>query len=467
LYQVTVTRETAGGGSNNADLSDFTLSVGGLDQSFNAATVSYTSTVGYMNTGIMITPTLADPNASVTVDGQAVSDATESQIVALGVGGSETAVDIVVTAEDTVTTKTYTVTVTRDFLVNFAEQAYAKASNTGEQDRFAQSVAISGDTMVVGAPYEDSNATGIDGNQTDNSAADSGAVYVFTRSAGVWTQQAYIKQPSGDHSGSADLFGLAVDVDGDTLVVGAPQEDSNVSGAVNAASFPAAWGNTGLGASGAAYVFKRTGATWAMEAFLKASNVQNGDAFGTSVAISGDTVAVGAIYEQSGTGDEADNSMHASGAVYTYTRSGVTWSFEKYHKATNITNGDQFGISVDIDGDFMVVGSPQEDGDGTGINPADNSGAGGSGAAYIFERSGTWNSGVYVKASNTGGGDQFGHDVAIKGSTVVVGASREAGNGSDESNNSSWGAGAVYVFTQLLRSTGGNYRWSDRSRCAG
>ncbi len=92
---------------------------------------------------------------------------------------------------------------------------------------FGAAVAIDGDTIVVGAYGEDSNATGVNGNQTDNSAASSGAAYVFTRTAGVWSQQAYLKASNTE---LGDQFGVDVSVEGDTVVVGANNEDSNATG---------------------------------------------------------------------------------------------------------------------------------------------------------------------------------------------------------------------------------------------
>jgi cysteine-rich repeat protein len=112
-----------------------------------------------------------------------------------------------------------------------AAVGYFKASNSGSGDHFGQSVALSGDghTMAVGAYAEDSSATGIDGNQADNSASGAGAVYVFVRNGAVWSQQAYVK---ASISGSGDYFGysLALSGDGDTLAVGADFEDSSATG---------------------------------------------------------------------------------------------------------------------------------------------------------------------------------------------------------------------------------------------
>ena len=199
---------------------------------------------------------------------------------------------------------------------------YIKAGNTDLGDEFGSSVSLSGDgnTLAVGTLWEDSNATGINGNETDNSATASGAVYVFTRSGATWSQQAYIKASNTD---SLDFFGLVVSLaaDGNTLVVGASGEDSNATGidgnqADNSAT-----------ASGAVYVFTRSGATWSQQAYIKASNTDLGDGFGRSVSLSGDgnTLVVGAIGEDSNAtgidGNQADNSagpIADSGAVYLY-----------------------------------------------------------------------------------------------------------------------------------------------------
>ncbi|MFN0205549.1 MAG: FG-GAP repeat protein, partial [Planctomycetota bacterium] len=138
-----------------------------------------------------------------------------------------------------------------------AQQAYLKASNTGSADKFGSSVAISGNTIVVGAIGEDSNATGVNGNQSDNSASSSGAAYVFVRSGATWTQQAYLKASNAQ---SGDEFGTSVAISGDTIVVGAISEDSNSSG-VNGDQT-----NNLAAFAGAAYVFVRSGTTWSQQA---------------------------------------------------------------------------------------------------------------------------------------------------------------------------------------------------------
>ena len=129
----------------------------------------------------------------------------------------------------------------------WSQQAYLKASNTGAGDYFGTSVAVSGDTLVVGARYEDSNATGVDGDQADNTAANSGAAYVFTRSGSTWSQQAYLK---ASNPGANDEFGNSVGVSGDTVVVGARYEESNATG-VNGDQ-----ADNSAADSGAVYVFR-------------------------------------------------------------------------------------------------------------------------------------------------------------------------------------------------------------------
>ena len=168
---------------------------------------------------------------------------------------------------------------------NWIQQAYLKASNTGTGDLFGYSVAVSGDTVVVGAVQESSNATGVNGNQSDNSALNSGAAYVFVRSGTNWSQQAYLK---ASNTGAGDTFGCSVAVSGDTVVVGAPNEDSNATGVNGNQS------NNSATDSGAAYVFVRSGTNWTQQAYLKASNTGTDDNFGVSAAVSGDTVVVGA-----------------------------------------------------------------------------------------------------------------------------------------------------------------------------
>jgi hypothetical protein len=335
---------------------------------------------------------------------------------------------------------------------NWSQQAYLKAFNTGTNDRFGFSVAVSGDTVVVGAHHESSNANGVNGNQTNCCAYHSGAAYVFARSGTNWSQQAYLK---ASNTGVSDFFGWSVAASGDTVVVGAYGESSNASGvngnqSDNSAAF-----------SGAAYVFVRTGTNWNQQAYLKASNTGVGDTFGWSVAMSGDTVVVGANGESSNAtgvnGNQSNRNARCSGAAYVFVRTGTNWNQQAYLKASNSGGGfpgDWFGNSVAVSGNTVVVGAPNEESSATGVNgnQIDNS-ATDSGAAYVFVRSGTnWSQQAYLKASNTGVSDFFGESVSVSADTVVVGATGEAsiatGVNGNQSDNSTVYAGAAYVFVR-------------------
>jgi hypothetical protein len=328
----------------------------------------------------------------------------------------------------------------------WSQQAYLKASLPQSGDDFGISVAISGETVVVGAESEDSGAAGVDGNEADSSAPGAGAAYVFVRNGSTWSQQAYLK---ASNPGPFDAFGISVSISGDLLVVGAHLEDSIATG-VNGDGDD----NTASSA-GAAYIFERNGATWVQRAYLKGLNTEIGDQFGISVAISGNTVVVGAWNEDSAAtgvnGNPNDGSALKAGAAYVFVGSGATWSQQAYLKASNTEADDNFGWSVAISGNTVVVGTRGEDSSATGVNgnAADNSAAT-AGAVYAFVRNGSmWSPHAYIKASNTDAGDQFGNSVAVSGDTLVVGAWEEDSgatgvNGSQTNTNSN--AGAAYAF---------------------
>lgn len=374
----------------------------------------------------------------------------------------------------------------------WVQEAYLKAANAGSSDAFGMSVAIDGNTIVVGATGEDGS-----GNQVnpavDELAPEAGAAYVFTRSAGVWSQQAYLKASA---SGDGDLFGGAVAIDGDRIVVGATHEDGSGTG-VNPPF------NNGASDAGAAYVFVRTGlvggGTWSSEAYLKASNTAAGALFGWSVAISGDSVIVGAplantfegaahvyvrglqnwshqaLFEPE-PGDPTDSNLGLSvaisgdravvgmpcafrfppstsetGRVAVYSRAGAVWSRDL--SLMMAQPGDHFGASLALEGDVMIVGAPNENGGGNGVNPPANSLASSSGAAYVLVWTGrAWTIDAYLKAPNAEAGDYFGSSVGVSGTSVVIGAPYESGNGTGvnpASNNVSALAGASYVFTGI------------------
>lgn len=330
-----------------------------------------------------------------------------------------------------------------------AQQAYLKASNPAVSDSFGHATAVSGDTAVVTAIGEDSNATGVNGNQANNFASNSGAAYVFVRKGGVWTQQAYLK---ASNTGQGDSFGRSVAIDGDTIVVGAWNEDSSATG-VNGDQASDAASN-----SGAAYVFVRNGEVWTQQAYLKASNTGAADQFGRSVAIDSETIVVGAWNEDSNAtgvnGDQVSDGATDSGAAYVFVRESGIWTQQAYLKASNTGADDEFGRSAAIDGHTVVIGASDEDSNATGVNGDQaNNGASSSGAAYVFVRDGGgWTQQAYLKASNTGASDQFGGSISLSGDSLVVGATGEDSNATgvngNQASNSASGSGAAYVFVR-------------------
>jgi hypothetical protein len=196
-------------------------------------------------------------------------------------------------------------------------------------------------TLAVGAPGESSLATGIDGNQADNSADSAGAVYLFTRSSAGWVQQAYVKASNTE---SYDFFGrsVALSADGAMLTVGAIGE-SSIGGNQR---------DNSADSAGAVYLFSHSNIGWSQQAYVKPSNPGDSDIFGQSVALSADgaTLTVGAIGESSfatGIGDnQTDNSVPGAGAVYLFTSSSAGWSQQAYVKASNTGGSDGIGQPV-------------------------------------------------------------------------------------------------------------------------
>jgi hypothetical protein len=338
----------------------------------------------------------------------------------------------------------------------WSQQAYIKASNTGsaavgegfpEGDQFGYSLALSadGNTLAVGAIGEDSNATGINGDQADNSAGQSGAAYVFTRRGTAWSQQAYVKSTMTRPN---VLFGysMGLSAKGDTLVVGEYDADRG---------------------KGALYVLNRANGTWSHEARLQADNAENGDSLGYSLAISddGNTIAAGAADEDclipgiNVLGCDKDQPQdNSAGAAYVFVRSGTTWTQQAFIKASNPQRQDWFGVRIALsgDGNTVAVGAPNEDSAAKGINGnQDDNSAAEAGAVYVYRRSGTtWTQQAYVKASNTDAGDEFGSSLGLSadGRLLLVGARGEDSNATgvngNQADNSVRDAGAAYLLTR-------------------
>lgn len=326
----------------------------------------------------------------------------------------------------------------------WTQQAYLKASEPDVDDRFGLSVAVSGDTIVVGAPSEASDSNGVDGDATDDSGLGQGAANVFSRSGGVWTQTAYLKASTSSPYAN---FGEAVAISGSTILVGADGERSMSKG-VNGSEIHDAQGYS----AGAAYVFVQSGGSWAQQAYLKSSNTTPYQYFGQFLAVDGDTAVIGAPGESSVLGDPTSTSAVQTGAAYVFTRSQGVWTQQAYLKASNAERKDMFACSVALDGDRILIGAQQESSAASGLDgdQADNT-AIGAGAAYLFSRAGVaWTQQTYVKASNSEAGDVFGISVALSGGTFAVSAmfedSNSPGVNGDQNNNLATRSGAVYVF---------------------
>jgi hypothetical protein len=300
---------------------------------------------------------------------------------------------------------------------NWGEVKKLTASDTQDSDVFGMSVAISGDYVVVGAYYEDTGG------------ADSGAAYIFNRNTGGLDNWGEVKKLMASDADTLDYFGRSCDISGDYVVVGAHYEDAAGTD------------------RGAAYIYERNyggSDNWGEVKKLMASDAQDSDLFGNSVAISGDYVVVGAQYEDGAFGG------NNRGAAYIFNRN--TGGPDNWGEVTKLTasdaeNGDNYSYSVYISGDYVVAGANGEDGPLGGNN---------RGAAYIYGRNyggqDNWGEMAKLTASDAQDLDSFGIAVAISGDYIVVGAVTE--DGGIGGNN----RGAVYIFG---RNTGGQDNWGE------
>jgi hypothetical protein len=268
----------------------------------------------------------------------------------------------------------------------WTHQAKLTALDAAANDQFGSWVAILGDTAVVGAAGD------------DDAGESSGSAYVFVRSGSTWTQQAKLTAADG---AAGDSFGAAVSVSGDTVVVAARLDD-------------------GVGGtdSGSAYVFTRSGTVWSPQAKLTAPDGATGDEFGTAVSISGNTVIVGARFD--------DDAGDRSGSAYVFERSGTTWIQQTKLTASDAAGLNSFGVSVSLAGNTAVVGAFESSDAGTS-----------SGSAYLFVRTGSiWFELEKLIASDAQAGDLFGNSCSIAGDTLLIGAR----------SNIPQNPGSAYVF---------------------
>jgi len=275
------------------------------------------------------------------------------------------------------------------------EQCLSEEDEAPNSDDGYGVIAVSGNTLVVGAATDVTN--GVTG----------GAVYVYVRDGHTWSLQQ--KLFASDRA-NFDQFGIAVDIVGDTIVVGAHGDNDE--------GFQ----------TGAVYVFRRNGTTWTEEQKLKASDAAPDSAFGSSVALSEQTIAIGAPSESSG--------ALSSGAVYVFVNDGTSWQQQGKIKANSAMNNQQLGSTVSVSGDTIVAAAP---GELIGEPADDFNNVLSKGAVYIFDRTGTsWDhqKRFFERDRNRTGG--FAVRAAIDGDTIIVGdPTYDAG---------ARFTGAVYVF---------------------
>jgi hypothetical protein len=266
-------------------------------------------------------------------------------------------------------------------------------------EEFGAAMAISGDTLVVGAPK-----TAVRIGETR--FVEAGLAYVFIRDGSEWVQQAKLYP---DDAQPLDAFGHSVAISGDTIVIGTRFRDYGLPHEV----------------AGRAYVFQREGMTWTQQAQLTASDHAAEDYFGTAVAINGDTVAIGAD------GDDVGQSSD-QGSVYIFTRGGTSWTERVKILAQDGRATDNFGNSLALSSKTLIVGAKSND-VGANIN---------QGSAYVFTGTGSdWSQQAQLAASDGAPNDEFGVTTAIDGDTVLIGNNRDNAQGA--ANQS-----AAYVFVR-------------------
>ncbi len=299
---------------------------------------------------------------------------------------------------------------------------------------FGHAVAVHGDTIVVGA-YEEDHP---DPNDPTNDIGDVGAAYVFTRPATGWADMTETARLTASDAAANDEFGTSVAVHGDTIVVGAPEEDAGARGSAYIFTRPAnGWGNwSTLNAN------VKAGLTATLTGLL------GGDRFGRSVAVDGDTVVVGAFEENSAKGAAYVFTKSATTGVWDDWNDKAISDATARLTASYRANGDRFGRAVAMDGDTIVVGAPYNDYDDPDNNTNDVSNSGAA-YVFIKTATGGWATGTEtakLTASDRAKNDEFGYSVAVDGDTIVVGARQPSYV--DDGGETIKRPGAAYLFSK-------------------
>ena len=274
----------------------------------------------------------------------------------------------------------------------WTQQAKLTAADGSLMDNFGYSVALSGDTAVIGAYWDSSGLNPMQGS-----------AYVFTRKGSSWTQQAKLVAPVGVPE---QAFGGAVALSDDTIVVAAPNDRVGLNDR-----------------QGSVYVFSGGGATWTLQERLIASDGAASDGFGSAVGLSGETVVIGSYFDDVGLNTD-------QGSAYVFTRTGSDWTQQDHLIASDGDKEDVFGRAVAIAGETILVGAQWDDIDGKGNQ----------GSAYLYRRSGEkWPQQEKLTASEGADGDLYGTTMAMSGEAGIIGASFD-----DVGSNAEQGSAFVF-----------------------
>lgn len=375
----------------DANLSSLTISEGTLTPSFDKETLTYSVKLPITTYSVTFTATaVAGINALITINTLPAISGQESGAIVLYPGAN--AVEIKVKSSNREKEKIYTVNVTKSIS---DLEAILQGSDTGNSDKFGWSLACDGTTLVVGAPGA-------------SSGSGPGAVYIFNKGSSGWVQSQKLTASGGSNG---DNFGWSVALYENTIAVGAKWKSYDGTDT----------------RSGGVYIFTKSGTTWSQQGgVIEAPTPCKDHYFGTSVSLSGSTLAVG----EPNSVEPGLICSHAGGgyygAVYIYTTNGSSWSYKKTITASDYAQNNYFGEAVSLDSGTIAIGAR-----GYSSN---------RGSVYIFTGSSTsWTEQIKIQAAIPIIGSNFGSSLSLSGTRLLIGAPTDS---ILETNS-----GAVYLFS--------------------
>lgn len=386
--------------STDATLETLVLDSGTLIPVFQSEQLEYSVDISALKSSVKVTPGQANPNAHIQVNGVNLTADQPSSVIALT--GNTTVITVVVTAADGSTQKTYTINAQHLAGGAFAQTAYLKATRPSAGAGFGGGVAVSGDTLAIGAPEE-----------SFRGLSQAGAVYLFKRTGGKWQFSLRLQAPDPV---SKQLFGQSLALKGDTLAIGSSGDSSELT------------------LSGSVFVYHRENGRWQIQNRnidqIKATPVALGHRFGYNVVLSDERhLAVASL---------RSIAFPGSGGVYVFAYDGNQWKQDAHIWADHFGASDRYGHSIDLEGNRLAIGSFAPDAECTSPTNTD------AGSVHIYERdNGNWKLAEVLHAFQPDRGDRFGFSVDLDGDRILVGAPCEDGQ-----NNSQTQQGAAYEFTQ-------------------